>query len=228
MENKHFKMSVNLNEKRAGPVLKLKIPHAKLERESSLPRIDLDRPSTPRPSTPSTPLNSRHLTPPLYTIPSRTNPDNVKFGSIGSKEHEVISTIPHHTKKLRMRSFLWVRPVQQGSVTASLFAQLLPLLAINIAAFSSGLSLGYSAILLPQIRPDFQPLEDLAHLVYNTSTKYRPFTADSEQGSWIASIFGIGAVFGGIFSAVIGKKYGRRVCILILSVVVKRHMSCHY
>jgi len=211
MENKNFKLPSKLSDKRDGPVLKVKIPHVKLERESSLPRIEIDRPSTP-----VTPIN-RMATPPLYTIPSRTNPDNVKFAS---KEDEVYSHIPPKTKKLRMRSFLWVRPVQQSSVTASLFAQLLPLLAINIAAFSSGLSLGYSAILLPQIRPDFQPLEDLAHHIYNlTSTKYRPFTADTEQGSWIASIFGIGAVFGGIFSAVIGKKYGRRVCIMILSVV---------
>jgi len=212
MENKNFKMPQKVGEKRDGPALKVRIPHVKLERESSLPRIEIERPSTP--STPNTPL--RLSTPPLYTIPSRTNPENVKFSS---KECEVMSTIPPHTKKLRMRSFLWVRPVTRSSVTAQLFAQLLPLLAINIAAFSIGLSMGYSAILLPQIRPELQPLEDLAHHYNLTSTRYRPFTADSEQGSWIASIFGIGAVFGGVFSAFIGKKYGRRVCILCLSIV---------
>jgi len=210
MENKNFKMPQKLTDKRDGPALKVRIPHVKLERESSLPRIEIERPSTP-----NTPLRLATQSS-FYTIPSKTNTDKVKFSS---KEDEVFSTIPPHTKKLRMRSFLWVRPVTRSSVTVSLFAQLLPLLAINIAAFSSGLSLGYSAILLPQIRPELQPLDDLAHHYNLTSTRYRPFTADSEQGSWIASIFGIGAVFGGVFSALIGKKYGRRVCILSLSIV---------
>jgi len=212
MENKNFKMPTSLGEKRNGPSVKVRIPHVKLERESSLPRIEIDRPSTPI-SRCSTPIRS---TTPI-TMPSKISPDNVRFAS---KQEEVFSNIPPNTKKLRMRSFLWVKPVEQGSVTASLFAQLIPLLAVNIAAFSSGLSLGYSAILLPQIRPDYQPIEDLVHHVYNfTTTKYRPFTADSEQGSWIASIFGIGAVLGGIFSAVIGRRYGRRISILMLSIV---------
>lgn len=211
MENKNFKMpAVKIGEKRDAPPLKIRIPTVKLERESSLPRIEIDHPRTPTITRPRTAT-------PTFSIPSKSNPENVHFTT---KEEEVFASIPPKTKKLRMKSFLWVKPIATNSSTASLFGQLIPLLIVNIAAFSSGLSLGYSAILLPQIRPEFQPLEDLAHHVYNFSmTSYQPFTADKEQGSWIASIFGIGAVFGGLFSALIGKKYGRLICILLLAVV---------
>merc|ERR1719483_413832 len=47
---------------------------------------------------------------------------------------------------------------------------------------------------------------------------YRPFTASLEQGSWIAGIFGLGAIFGGIFSAISGNRYGRRVSLMLLAV----------
>lgn len=116
-----------------------------------------------------------------------------------------------------MRSFLWVRPVQP-STSSSMFAQLVPVLAANIGALSSGLALGYSAILLPQLRQDTATSAD-DHHIHRELSHYQPFTADTEQGSWIASIFGIGAVFGGLSSAVLGKKYGRRVSLLLLSMV---------
>jgi len=182
-----------------------RIPHIKLEREGSLPRIELSTPSTP--TTPTTPRKM-----PVY--PSSGT-------GMANKSSSYSPSIPPNTKKLRMRSFLWVKPVDTtGSVTSGLFAQLLPVLVVNIGALSSGLAMGYSAILLPQIRPDYEPLEDLVHHKYNfTSTNYRPFTADQDQGSWIASIFGIGAVFGGLTSAALGSKYGRRVCIIMLSLV---------
>jgi len=190
-----------------------RIPHIKLEREGSLPRIDLS--STP--GTPTTPSAPRPL--PSYPMDSPSSSSSSSKSAVSSYNHP---TIPPNTKKLRMRSFLWVKPADTTtSATSGLFAQLWPVLLVNIGALSSGLALGYSAILLPQIRPDYEPLEDLVHEhVYNfSSTSYRPFTADQDQGSWIASIFGIGAVFGGLTSAAIGNKFGRRVCILVLSLV---------
>lgn len=183
-----------------------RIPTIKLEREASLPRIEIDRPLTPVTPrrAPSFPISPLGLTNSNY-----------------SKEHEAFSPpIPPNTKKLRMRSFLWVKPVQQSSITSTIYAQLLPVLAINIGALSTGLALGYSAILLPQLRPDSEPLVDLDHHVYNfTHTRHRPFTANDEQGSWIAGIFGIGAVFGGLTSAVLGNRFGRRICVILMCLV---------
>jgi len=181
-----------------------RIPTIRLEREASLPRIEIDRPLTPN------------------TAPPRHNPFSFKSvanANYKGAEDTFNPPIPPKTKKLRMRSFLWVKPVENSS-SSSLFAQLLPTLVVNIGALSSGLALGYSAILLPQIRPDYEPLKDLGNHVYNlTYTNYKPFTATMEQGSWIASIFGIGAVFGGLSSAFLGSKYGRRVCMMLMSLV---------
>lgn len=182
-----------------------RIPTIRLERESSLPRIELNGPLTPN------------------TAPARTNPFSFKSVSNEnykqSKEDQFNPPIPPKTKKLRMRSFLWVKPVESPS-SSSLYAQLLPTLVVNIAALSSGLALGYSAILLPQIRPEYEPLKDLSNHIYNlTRSSYTPFTADMEQGSWIASIFGIGAVFGGLTAAFLGNQYGRRVSMMLLAVV---------
>jgi len=183
-----------------------RIPTIKLERESSLPRIEVDRPMTP--------TTQRHFQ--NFTLRSTGGITNANYASAKEKE-TFTDPIPPNTKKLRMKSFLWVKPVQTTNVTSTLFAQLKPVLLANIGALSTGLALGYSAILLPQLRPDSEPLEDLGHHVYNfTSTRYRPFTADTEQGSWIASIFGVGAIFGGLTSAFLGNKYGRRVCLLLL------------
>jgi hypothetical protein len=57
--------------------------------------------------------------------------------------------------------------------------QLIPTLIVNIAALSSGLSIGFSAIALPQLRifPNASSDEGL----------YQPFTVDEESGSWIGS-----------------------------------------
>lgn len=180
----------------------LRIPTIRLERENSIPRMEFDRPLTPN------------------TAPPRTNPFTFQSMANNNYKKEGDTTfeppIPPKTKKLRMKSMLFVKPTDSNS--SSVYAQLIPVLAANIGALSSGLALGYSAILLPQLRPEYEPLMDLGHHVYNlTTTAYKPFTADMEQGSWIASIFGIGAVFGGLTSAFLGNRYGRRMSMMLLS-----------
>lgn len=117
--------------------------------------------------------------------------------------------VPMPTKTLRMRSLLWVKPSIAVNTTSSVIAQLLPTLIVNLAAISSGLSLGFSAIVLPQLDMEYGEEGD---------GLYRPFTIGMEGGSWIASIFGLGAVVGGFAVSYLGARFGRRKSIIILAV----------
>jgi len=112
--------------------------------------------------------------------------------------------------------------LSQDSYAANIYYQLLPVLAANIGSLSSGLALGYSAVLLPQIRPDEDSLYDQVNTnrshVNHTTTRHRPFTVDMEEGSWIAGIFGLGAIFGGLLSAYLGNQYGRRISLILLAI----------
>ena len=49
---------------------------------------------------------------------------------------------------------------------------------MNLAAISSGLSMGYSAIVLPQLKPYMDGGKEWY-------PHYRPFVIDEDQGSWI-------------------------------------------
>ncbi len=80
---------------------------------------------------------------------------------------------------------------------------------MNLAALSSGLSLGFSAIALPQLKSKNATW-------YGQTELYQPFTLDMEMGSWIASIFGLGAIFGGFAAAILSSKFGQRKAILML------------
>ena len=75
-----------------------------------------------------------------------------------------------------------------------LLFQVIAALIVNMAALSSGLSLGFSAIVLPQLK---------ANMTENPEI-YQPFHLNMESGSWVASIFGIGAIFGGFATAYLG------------------------
>jgi len=104
----------------------------------------------------------------------------------------------------------------------NIYCQLLPVLAANIGSLSSGLALGYSAVLLPQIKPDepglYERVNSSQGHVNHTTTYYRPFTVDMEEGSWIAGIFGIGAIFGALLSAYLGNQYGRKMSLILLAI----------
>lgn len=135
-------------------------------------------------------------------------------------------------KKLRMKSLLWIKPsstmsfvggnganvngssTKQSSTTTSLtsiWSQLFPTIIMNLAVLSSGMSLGYSAIVIPQ-------LKSASMYNLNTTDHYMPFIINDSEGSWIASMFGLGAVFGGFSAAYLGSHYGARLSIMILSI----------
>lgn len=121
----------------------------------------------------------------------------------------------------------WSSSLSLDSYANDIYCQLLPALAANIGTLSSGLALGYSAVLLPQISLDDVP--ELSKRFNNsellepgyvnfTTTKYQPFTVDTEGTSWIAGIFGLGAIFGGLLSAFLGHWYGRRISLMLLAI----------
>lgn len=169
------------------------IPKIQLKRESSLPRIEVDRPATPVGALAS---------PSPLTLPSAKLPKN---------DYSLGQIIPPNAKKLRVRSFLWVKPTASSYIDTSIYYQLFPVLAVNIAAISSGLAIGFSAILLPQLRPEYNQTDHF------TSEVYQPFLITEEEGSWIAAMFSLGAIFGGLISAYLGKKFGRRVSLMMLA-----------
>jgi hypothetical protein len=69
------------------------------------------------------------------------------------------------------------------------FPQLVPTLLVNLAAISSGLSLGYSAIALPQLKPYMDSANVHDATFGHNIEHYRPFIVDEEQGSWIGKRF---------------------------------------
>lgn len=79
------------------------IPKIQLQRSSSLPRIEVDRPSTPV-SNLTQPNNKILQFPPSAKLPQ----NDYSLGQI----------IPPNAKKLRVRSFLWVRPATGGLDTS--------------------------------------------------------------------------------------------------------------
>merc|ERR550539_148727 len=115
-----------------------------------------------------------------------------------------------------MRSLLWVKPTGVAvSSTSSLLAQLFPTIIVNLAALSSGMGYGFSAIALPQLK---EVTKNAFSQSDSARSYYQPFTIDDDGGSWIAAIFGLGAIFGGFAAALLGSKFGRRKSLLFLTI----------
>lgn len=115
------------------------------------------------------------------------------------------------TKTLRTKSLLWTKPTGVAITSlSSTVKQLLPTLVINLAALSSGLSLGFSAIAIPQLKSNAT--------WYGQTELYQPFNLNMESGSWIASIFGLGAIFGGFAAGYLGTTFGQRKTMIMLAV----------
>jgi len=140
-------------------------------------------------------------------------PQNVLLGS-ESDSRRVVSqkaSLNFPTKQLRTKSLLWTKPTGVAITSlSSTVKQLLPTLIINLAALSSGLSLGFSAIAIPQLKNNAT--------WYGQTDLYQPFNLDMESGSWIASIFGLGAIFGGFAAGFLGTKFGQRKTLFMLAV----------
>jgi len=140
-------------------------------------------------------------------------PANVLLGH-GSDNRRVVSqkaSLDFPTKKFRTKSLMWNKPTGVAITSlSSTVKQLLPTLVINLAALSSGLSLGFSAIALPQLKNNAT--------WYGQTELHQPFNLDMESGSWIASIFGLGAIFGGFAAGFLGSKFGQRKTMFMLAV----------
>ena len=47
----------------------------------------------------------------------------------------------------------------------------------------------------------------------------KDFTVTDEEGSWIASIFGVGAIFGGLISSILGQRIGPKSSLTLMASV---------
>eukprot|EP00090_Calanus_glacialis_P011210 TRINITY_DN19662_c0_g1_i2.p1 TRINITY_DN19662_c0_g1~~TRINITY_DN19662_c0_g1_i2.p1 ORF type:complete len:522 (-),score=111.28 TRINITY_DN19662_c0_g1_i2:58-1623(-) len=108
----------------------------------------------------------------------------------------------------------------QSSCTASLYTQVLSVLAVNLGSLSMGLATGFSSILLPAIRKE-NSLGMIIHTAIDqvniTSTLYKPFTVDTMEEMWTDWLFIVGVAFGGLLSAFLGRILGSRRMLIMLS-----------
>jgi len=125
---------------------------------------------------------------------------------IMANQSNVMHTNSQQPQSRKKNTHLKIKIPNESTKTSSIRHQLFPVLAANFGSLSLGLGLGYSAVLLPQINQD------------NLPDAYQPFTVNMEEGSWIAGVFGLGAVCGGLVSALLGSKYGRKMTLIFLSV----------
>lgn len=106
------------------------------------------------------------------------------------------------TKKFRMNSLLWSKPIGNAvSTTSSFLAQLFPTLVVNIAALSIGLGYGSNSIIVSQLMDNEESFTNV----------------DENAYPWIAVMYGLGAAVGGIASSLIANNVGHRRLIMFLT-----------
>jgi len=108
---------------------------------------------------------------------------------------------------------------------AQIFSQLLPTLAANIGSFSSGLALGFPAVLFPQLSQEdnddqLQFLHDNLTLdqMSAASVDDTTFLLSNANTNIIVQMYGVGAVLGILLATILGQLYGRRACLMFLAV----------
>ena len=62
--------------------------------------------------------------------------------------------------------------------------QLFPTIIVNLAALSSGMGYGFSAIALPQLKEATSSFAD-DQTSHSATSFYQPFKIDDDEGSWI-------------------------------------------
>ena len=77
--------------------------------------------------------------------------------------------------------FIFEKPEMANALS---FFQLFPTIIVNLAALSSGMGYGFSAIALPQLKEFGNALN---HGDSASRSYYQPFTVDDEGGSWIGN-----------------------------------------
>jgi len=155
------------------------------------------------------------------TLPSASKPDKHKpLQRVASVPKDILTKpnrVNFPTKKLRMRSLLWVKPSGDAvSSKSSFLAQLFPTMIVNLAAISVGFGYGFNSVIEPQLKATVTTttatsIDELTPSIFNNGF------VDDAVTSWIAGMFGLGAVVGGFASALIGLSVGRRRCMLFLT-----------
>lgn len=181
---------------------------SKLQRESSLPRIEVERPS-PLCRSASAPIASSTLNIQSLVL------HNDNFDANKDDRSQKLLT---NTKKVRgLRSFLWVKP-QSSTGSATFVSQLVPCLIANLGCLSIGLSLGLSSVLLPWLaqKENIRENDTGDFQILNNHTTSRSLHLNNPLSSWIASIFWIGSFIGVFLSHWINQKLGARLSLLLL------------
>jgi facilitated trehalose transporter len=115
------------------------------------------------------------------------------------------------------QSFLRLLYVLFQKVPKLGFFQILIVLAVAFGPFSVGLSKGYTSPALASLMAI-----NNATVSSNSSTSATPAVAadihiTAQEGSWIASLSLLGALFGGLLASQL-LKFGRRTCLLVTAV----------
>jgi hypothetical protein len=76
------------------------------------------------------------------------------------------------------------------------YLQLFPTIIVNLAALSSGMGYGFSAIALPQLK---EVTKNAFSQSDSARSYYQPFTVDEDGGSWIGMCYASHCSFSLIF-----------------------------
>jgi len=178
---------------------------AKLRRESSLPRIEVDRPR-PLIRTASDPICYGSTNFPSVQGVVLQNENYLE--SPNDKSQKLLT----NTKKVRgLRSFLWIKS-SANSAQASFVSQLVPCLVANLGCLSTGLALGYYTVFLSWAVKD----EVVGHLPPASNNSSPPNFPLPDLGSWIGSVFWLGVLLGLPLSHHLACRLGNRFSLLLL------------
>ena len=114
------------------------IPKIQLHRSSSLPRIEVDRPATPSGTS-------------GQTLPGK--PVQVT-GKLPQNDYSLGQIIPPNAKKLRVRSFLWVKPSSSSGLDTSIYYQVFNLNKLQTSVCLLSLRVYNFASMFPRFLPD--------------------------------------------------------------------------